>query len=350
MSEINRKELKQNINKGVFDKLYLIFGEEKMYVRADSDYLLEKLCGKEPSEFNFHSFNKDYDLDAVAVAVQVVPFMSRYNVVRIVDFDLNSQAKSDVDRLIDILKNAPNGTVIIFTNPTLEQDPKKLGANFKQLFTFIKKHGTVCQINRESDISLARQIVKWADKRDIKIEQADAFRLQEYVGDDLHTIKNELDKLCNYVGDGGYITGKEIELLVTKRLEANIFRLTDEIVAQNSSKAFEILDTLFYQKADANEIISVISMSYMDFYRARVAAECGEQLSVVAKDFGYGRREFALKNAGKKTRNISTENLRDSLNEITQTTAKLRSVSVNDRIMLETLVSKLIMLAGKTAV
>lgn len=346
MPEINRKELKQNINKGIFDKLYLIFGEEKMYVKADSDYLIEKLAGKEPGEFNFHSFTEDYNLDNIAVSVQVVPFMSEYNVVRIADYDASNELKSDVDRLLEILKNIPDGTVVVLTNPTLEQDPKKLGANFKALFNFVKKNGTVCQINRETDISLARQIIRWADKRGIKIEQADAYKLQEYVGDDLHTIKNELDKLCNYVGDNGLITGREIELLATKKLEANIFKLTDEIVARNSTRAFEILDTLFYQKADANEIISVISMAYMDFYRARVAAECGEQLSVVAKDFGYGRREFALKNAGKKTRNISTEALRDSLDAIADTTARLRSAAANERIMLETLITKLIMFAG----
>lgn len=347
MPEISRKELKQNINKKIFDKLYLIFGEEKMFVRADTEYLIEKLSGKNPSEFNFHSFSKDYNLDDIAVAVQVVPFMSEYNVVKISDYDANSESKSDVERLTEILGNVLDGTVVVLTYPTLEQDSKKLGANFKLLYNYVKKHGTVCQANRETDISLARQIVKWADKRSIKIEQADAYKLQEYVGDDLHTIKNELDKLCNYVGDGGYITGDEIELLVTKRLEANIFKLTDEIVAQNSSKAFEILDTLFYQKADANEIINVISMAYMDFYRARIAVECGEQLATVAKDFGYGRREFALRNAVKKTSKISTEALRDSVDDIVSATAKLRSTAVNERILIETLVSKLIMHAGK---
>lgn len=347
MSEINRKELKQKINSRIFDRIFLIFGEEKMYVKADCEYLVEKLCGKNPTEFNFHSFSKDYDLDDIAVAVQVVPFMSEYNVVVISDYDANNQPKSDVDRLLAILENVSDGCVVILAYPTLEQDPKKLGANFKSIYNYVKKHGTVCQNNRETDISLARQIVRWADKRSIKIEQADAYKLQEYVGDDLYTIKNELDKLCNYVGDGGLITGAEIELLVTKRLEANIFKLTDEIVACNSTKAFEILDTLFYQKADSNEIISVISMAYMDFYRARVAAECAVQISVIAKDFGYGRREFALKNAGRKTRNISTANLRDSIDEIINTTARLRSTSNNDRIMLETLVAKLIMLAGK---
>lgn len=350
MSELSRKDLRQSINKKQFNNLYLLFGEEKMYIKADTNLLLEKLMGKNPPEFNFHKFEKDYELDDIAVAVQVAPFMSEHNVVLISDLDVNdnkSFPKSDYDRLISILDNCPDTTIVIFTYPTLKQDMKKLGSVFTKLKNYVKKNGVVSCAGRETDLSLARQIIKWADSRGVKIEQADAFKLQEYAGFDLNTIKNELDKLCNYVGEGEIITTEDIEKLVTKQLEANIFYLTDAIVACDSDKAFSILETLFYQKAEPNEIINVISMSYLDFYRARVAFESGTPISETAKYFGYGRREFALKKAGGKTRRMSTEALRDSLDEIYETTAKLRSVSSNDRIMVESLVGKLLILAEK---
>lgn len=349
MAELSRKDLRQGINKKQFNNLYLIYGEEKMYIKADTSLLLEKLMGKNPPEFNFHKFEKDYELDDIAVAVQVAPFMSEYNVVLISDLDVNDKSfpKSDYDRLKDILENCPDTSVVILTYPTLKQDMKKLGSVFSKLKTFVSKKGIVCAEGRETDLSLARQIIRWADKRGIKIEQADAFKLQEYAGFDLNTIKNELDKLCNYVGDGGLITTEDIEKLVTRQLEANVFYLTDAIVARDSNKAFSMLDTLFYQKAEPNEIISVISMSYLDFYRARVAAESSTPIPEVAKYFGYGRREFALKKAGGKTRAMSTEALRESLFEISDTTFKLRSVSSNDRILIEALVAKLLILAEK---
>ncbi len=348
MSELSRKDLRKRINDKQFDKIYLLYGEEKMYIKSDTNYLTEKLMGKNPPEFNFHKFEKDYELDDIAVSVQVVPFMSENNVVLISDMDINSLVKSDLDRLIAILDNVPDTTVVIFTMPTLVQDMKKLGSGFTKLKKYVEKNGTACAASRETDLSLARQIIRWADSRGVKIEQADAFKLQEYAGFDLNTIKNELDKLCNYVGDGGIITRENIENLVTKQLEANIFHLTDAIVSGDSDKAYNILETLYYQKAEPNEIINVISMSYLDFYRARVAAESGTPISEVAKEFGYGRREFALKKAGSKTRGISTENLRESLDIITETTAKLRSTAINDKIAVEALVAKLIILAGKS--
>lgn len=344
MAELNRKELKKQINNKDFQNVYLIYGEEKMFVKSDTDYLVTKLMGKEPPEFNYHNFSKDYNMDEIAVAVQVAPFMSEYNCVKVADFDATGCGKSQLEQFIEIIKNIPDTTVLIITMPTLEQDMKKLG-DFSKIVTLVKKIGVVCVINRETDISLARQIIKWADSRDIKIEQADAFKLQEYVGDDLNSIKNELDKLCNYVGDGNQITGAHIDFLVSKRLEANIFNLTDAIVAGDGTKAFNILDVLFYQKEDANDIINVISMAYIDFYRARIGQECGVPMSEIAQEFGYGKREFVLKKASQKTRRISTQKLRDSLDEITQTCSTMRSVSVNQRILVEKLVAKLLVYA-----
>ncbi len=347
MSEINRKELRQFIKSRKFDNIYLLYGEEKMYVKADTEYLVTTLMGKEPPEFNYHEFTKDHNIQDIAVSVQIVPFVSEYNCVKVADYDINAATKSETERLFDILDNVPDSTVLIFTFPTLEQDLKKLGANFSKLLGYVKKKGTACAMNRDTDISLSNQIIRWADKRGIKIERADAYMLQEYVGFDLNTIKNELDKLCNYVGDNGVITSEHIELLVSKRLEANIFQLTDKIVERKSSEAFNILNALFYRKATPDEIVSIISMSYLDFYRVRVASECGVPLSEVAKDFGYGRREFVLKKAEQKIRRISTSALRESISEITNTTAKLHSVSVDKRVLVEMLVARLLILAEK---
>ena len=347
MAEVTRKELKKQIKDKVFHNIYLLYGQEKMYVKADTDALVTRLMGKEPPEFNYHSFKRDISIDEIAVAVQVVPFLCKYNCVKVSDLDFNSLLKVDFEKFMSVLDSVPDTTVLIITMPTLEQDSKKLGANFTKVLNYVKKNGIVCAMNQESDISLARQIVKWADSRGIKIEQADAYKIQEYVGFDLNAIKNELDKLCNYVGDNGYITTEHIELLTTKRLEANIFNLTDAIVSGNGTRAFEILDVLFYQKEEPTDVVNVISMAYIDFYRVRVACECGIPMKEIAKDFGYGKREFVLNKAVSKIKKISTPALRKSLDEIIDTSAKLRSVSANQRILAETLVAKLLMFATK---
>lgn len=347
MPELSRKDLKQRLSKKQFDNLYLIYGDEKMYVEIDTDNLVTKLMGKNPSEFNYHSFKAPFSLDDIAVAVQVAPFTSEYNCVKISDMDVNALKKEELEQLSEILKNIPDTTVVIFTMPTLTQDMKKPGAGFSKIRNYIKKNGIVTFDGNESDISLASQIVRWADKRGIKIEQADAYKLQEYVGDDLYTIKNELDKLCSYVGDEGQITGEDIEKLVSKRLEANIFALADEIIAEHSDKAFTILDILFYQKAEPDSIAFVLSRAYTDFYRARIASESGEPMKEIAAEFNYGKRAFVLTKAVQKTRKMPTSALRDSIDAITEIIADFHSITVNKRVALEKLVAELLLLAGE---
>lgn len=347
MAEVNRKELKKQISNKEFSKLYLIYGDEKMYVKIDTQALITKLMGKEPPEFNYHDFTEDYTVDDIALAVQVVPFLSEYNCVKVSDLDVNSLKKGEFEQLMAVLENVPESSVVIITLPTLTIDSKKPGENFKKLLTYVKKNGTVCNMAQETDISLARQIVKWADSRGVKIEQADAYKLQEYVGFDLNAIKNELDKLCNYIGEGDIITSQHIEMLTTKRLEASIFHLSDAIAECNSTKAFEIIDVLIYQKLEPIRIVNQLAISYTDFYRVRVADECGIPLSEISTAFGYGKREFVLKKIQRQIKNISTNSLRDSLNEITRVSGKFHSQSVNSRVLLETLVAKLIMLVKK---
>lgn len=348
MPELTRKELKQRINKAQFDKFYLIYGDEKMYVKLDTDTLVTKLMGKSPSEFNYHIFTSPCSLDDIAVAVQVAPFTSEYNCVKVSDLDANALKKEEIDQLIAVLKNTPDTTVVIFTMPTLNQDMKKQGEFFGKVKSFVKKNGVVCVEANESDISLARQIVRWADKRGNKIEQADAYKLQEYVGDDLYTIKNELDKLCNYVGEGAQIMSEHIELLVSKRLEANIFYLADTIISENSDRAFSMLNALFYQKAEPDSIAMILSRAYTDYYRARVASESGVTMKEVASYFKYGKREFVLKKALTRVKKMPTSALRESIDIITETVAQFHSVTgINKRIGLEKLVAELLLLAGE---
>ena len=329
MPELSRNDLKQRINKGTIDKIYLFYGEEKMYIKTDTDRLVEKLAGKSPAEFNYHNFVSNYTLDDVAVAVQVAPFVSERNVVRVADLDMNALGKDDLDKLKAIIENVPDTTSLILTMPTLPQDIKKLGAGFNKILKVVQKLGTTCQYRRETDISLANQIVRWADKRGKKIEQADSYKLQEYVG------------------EREFITGEDIDLLVPRRLEADVFKLTNEIVGCNSDKAYNMLDALFSQRAEPDSILAVISNAYIDFYRMRVASDSGVSAKVIAEDFGYGNRAFVLNRIPPAVKRMTTESLRKSLDVITDTIGNLHSTSLNKRIELEKLVAKLLLFAGE---
>lgn len=342
MSAMTESEFKKHMKSGDFSKLYVIWGGEKKYVKTYTAQLVEKLMGKNPSEFNYHEFKEDFNINEISLCMLTVPFMNDYNLVKISDMDLNELLKEDREKLLSALKNIPEGTVVLFTMPTLEQDSKKPG-EFKKLLSLAEKNGVSVEFKKMGDMALEKHLSTLASRRNVALSRVNADKIINMCGNDLTTLMNELDKLCAYVGENNEITEKDIDLLVVKNLEARVFSLADAVTKGKSDEALKILDTLFYQREDPIAILTVLSNAYIDFYRGRVADECGVQTKVIAEEFNYKNRAFVL---SKKTV-LSTQGLRDSLDLLIEADSKMKSSSINQRITLEKLVSKLLMIAKK---
>ena len=97
----------------------------------------------------------------------------------------------------------------------------------------------------------------------------------------INLINNEIDKLCDYVSNGE-IKNETIDLLVAKQLDSNSFALAKAVVQFDAKRAMQLLDELFEQRIETVMIISAISMSFIDLYRARVAINEGISQNEVA--------------------------------------------------------------------
>ncbi|MBQ3969801.1 MAG: hypothetical protein II685_04900, partial [Clostridia bacterium] len=146
MPKISENEFKKLLTSGDFGTLYYICGTEKMLVSHNTKKLVEKTAGKNPSDFNYHVFSNDFDVDEFAVSLQVVPFVSEYNVVVVKDLDFSEFSSSDGDRIIDLISNVSGETIVILTYPTKPEE--KTTAKDKKLKTLSAKKGTVVEYNK----------------------------------------------------------------------------------------------------------------------------------------------------------------------------------------------------------
>lgn len=339
---MTESELKKHLSSKDVAKLYVIYGDEKKYIKTYTDLLVDKIAGKNPSEFNYHEFKDNYDIHQICLCMLTIPFMNDYNLVKISDLDLSEFLKEDTDELISAIKDIPDGTVVLFSMPTLQQDYKNLG-EFKKILTEAEKNGVVVEFKKMGDMALEKHLSTLASRNNVGLSRINADKIINICGNDLTTLINEIDKLCAYVGENNEITEKDIELLVVKNLEAKVFSLAEAVTKGRGDEAMRILDILLYQREDPIAILSVLSSAYIDFYRGRVADECGVQISKIAKDFNYRNRAFVLK---KKTV-LTTEGLRDSIDLIIEVDGKMKSSSINQKITLEKLISKLLIIAKK---
>lgn len=342
MARLTESELKKQIKSRQFSPFYIIYGTESMLVKRYSDELVKAAAGKNPSDFNFHTFSGDINLDDFAASLQIVPFMSEYNCVYVSDVFLDNMDSNDIARFKEIIDNIVSGTILIISMPTYT--PVKNISHFKALIKKAEKNGNVCEFNKLNQSTLERYIAKWANENGKMISHVNASKLISNCGNDLNMLKNEVDKISAYAS-GEEITSDDIEKLSTVNLETKIFALSEAVLNGNSQKAFNTLDLLFYQREEPIMMLYVLSASYVDAYRMRVADECGVLKDDVAKDFSYKNRAFVLNNARRATAKVSTEALRKSLDLLTEADINFKSVSVNPRLYMEQLIAQLMLIA-----
>ena len=344
MPLITETELKKQIKSRSFSPVYVIYGSEQMYVKEYTKKLVEAVAGKQPGDFNFHTFGGEVNLDALASSIGVVPFMSEYNCVVVTDIFLDMLGSADLDKLKEICKTKAEGTVLIISMPSYV--PKRNSKAFEAIVKRAQKDGSVIKFEKPGDDKLEKHIAKWANAQGKFISRLNAAHLIKLCGNDLNRLKNEVDKICAYT-PGEEIQTETIDKLVAQTLEARIFSLSDQVLAGRGDEAFMTLDQLFNQKEEPVMMLYVLSNAFIDAYRVRAADESSVSLQALAGDFEYGKRTFALERARKSTRNVSTEALRKCLDLLCEADEKMKSVSVNERLLLEQLIAQLLITAGE---
>ena len=324
MPKINESELKKEIKSGDFKNAYLLYGEESYLKEYYASELKNKIVDKTFEAFNFHYFDgKDTELDDILKDAQMLPMMSEYNFVMVKDYPIEKSA-NDIKLLEEYLKDAPDTTVFVFWFDAIEPDVKS--AKFKKVIKAFEKAGDCVELQKRSENDVAKLLVSGAKKRGAVLSNDTAKYLISISGNDMKILLNELDKL-SYYAKGGEITKEIIDNMATKCLQARIYDLSKYVVAGKSGMAYDVLNVLF------------------EMYRVKCAKSAGFGFDDVAKYYNYRGREFALRNATRDCANLSLEQLRTSLDEISKTDVKLKSTAVDKKLLLEELIIKLILTA-----
>ena len=168
----------------------------------------------------------------------------------------------------------------------------------------------------------------------------------ELVGDDINSLRNELNKLCAFT-KSGVITKETVQQVSVKTVEASVFNLSKHILNCNSSSALSLLDELFFTKVEPMAIFYNISSIFTDMYRLFAAQENGENTKSVATLYQYKNKEFLLDKAAVNLKKFDRKKLNLCLEALFDADKKLKSFSLEQRIVLEQLIIKLIYICAK---
>ena len=146
MPLITEAELKKQIKSRTFSPVYVLCGSEQLYIKHYTERLTEAVAGKSPSDFNFHRFSGEVNLDTLASAIGVVPFMSEYNCVLVTDLFLDMLNADELDKLKAICRMKAEGTVLIVSMPSYV--PKRNAKAWEAIQKRAQKDGSVIKFDK----------------------------------------------------------------------------------------------------------------------------------------------------------------------------------------------------------
>ena len=343
MPEINFNEFKKSLNQEKKSNIYMLSGEEYLVSYCKNAIEKNLFQENELNDFNRTYFNgeNNLNLSQIEVAVETLPINSEKKCVIINNISWGTLSEEDIQNLANLINDIPEYCVFIICNNSAPIG-KKETSKFKKIQKIITEKGTYVNLDSK-DIPLEKQLIFWAKKeygKELPLEYSKLI-IKLCPNTDIKGLKNELSKICLKEKEE-VITQDSVSIISEYKSKRNIFDLPKSLFSKNYKKSLDILKELLDQKEDPIGIVAVLSSEYIDLYRAKIFTSKNENPIKLKNIFDYKNKEFRIKNAEQKCKNISLENIIKSLEHLTESDLKLKSTTLNPKLIVEELLVKLI--------
>lgn len=261
------EQLRLQLKNNELKNLYLFFGEEE-YIREEYVKKVAALLPEDPfAEFNTVKIEgAASDPDELDSVLENFPMMAEKKTVIIKDSGIFKSPTEDMKKYWSArLENIADYVVLIFS----EKEVDKRGTLYKSA----AKHGVVAEFAYLSQ----QDMTNWATSEFFnagkKISKTNIAYFVSLCGEDVASVKNEIDKLIAFCGEE--ITKSDIDRLVSKSLNIRIFEMTDGIMEKNMSKVMSVLSELKGAKEPPLKILYTLSSAFDKMLYAKLAEKSG---------------------------------------------------------------------------
>ena len=206
------------------NKINLVYGRELLLIDQVVDAFKDLAKGSMP-DFNLTLIDgQETNLESLVSAIETLPMMSDRRYVLVKDFELlqakrrffNEEAESE---LIRIIENMPDTALVLFASYG-EVDTKR-----SKLYKSISKLGDVSVMDKLDDMDLFKWCKEAFEKNQVQANNSELVYFINLVGYKdrkssvtLADLKNEIDKICAYIGKGKVLDKESIDKLLTNNI------------------------------------------------------------------------------------------------------------------------------------
>lgn len=333
------------IDKNKVPNFVLLYGTEEYYIDMSVKKAKEKYVDEAYETMNYMETEKiENTFDDFYGFASTFPFMAEKKlcVVKEASFltSTGSIGKREEERLLGMIDN--NDSCIVFFlikggKPDLRKKTVKK----------IKEIGGLFEINKLTEGELSKYIVSGFKKHSIEVNLKDADYLANNCGYleyesvvSLYHVNNEIEKIASYNEGKKSLTQEDIEMLMIKSVESNIFKLVDFICEGNKKKAYEILEEMLLNNTPEQFIIHMIARQYRLLYQYVVLSKKGYSFNDIMTRMKI--KNFIANKLSKQTKNLSKEKIEDYMQEILDIDKKIKTGEIDSRIGLELITNGII--------
>jgi DNA polymerase-3 subunit delta len=317
------KKIWTDLKAGQYAPVYFLHGEETFYIDLIANYIENNALSESERGFNqVIMYGKDVSVAAILTNARRYPMMSERQVVIVKEAqdvpDLNKEI--GVKLMLDYLTKPTPSTILVFCHKHKPIDKRReLGKKIDQ-FRIV-----VMTTKKLYDNQLPEFVYEYTQEKKVRIEDQAVHVLCEYVGNDLHRIANEIDKLTISLSSNDTISVDDVMSQVGVSKEYNIFELQRAILKRDSVVANKIVN-YFASNTKKNPMIPVVAFLYSFFSKLLIAAQVGNKsekgLASELKVSPYAVRDYTL-----ALRQFPLPKILDNLGSIKEADLKLKGVN-----------------------
>ena len=329
------KEITSKLKKSEFDNFYLLYGIEP-YLINFYENMIKNSFVDESGLNKFIYTEENFQIDEVSKNIIKYPI---FNDKKLIVFkNINMFSKKIYSDLISYFEEAKDyNIVLIVENENKENYRYKEKYDEKnKLYKFINDNGVVLHLKDVDDSAIIKFIENKFKKYNKTINAMNISLIIKKCGKDLFSVQNEIDKIIAYVGDRNVIEKEDVEKVITKNLQEQIFKFIDKINMGNKKEALYIYSNLPEKDTDNRYILVNIRNNYKKMLQIKDMFANGMTNKEIAKNMSEPL--WRVEKYQQVIKKISIEEILNKLMYIDNLDNRFMNGDINDNLLIELLI------------
>lgn len=321
------KNIDEDIKRGQFAQVYLLYGEEAYLKKQYKDKLKHAMV-PEGDTMNFSAFEgKSINPKEIIDLAETLPFFADRRVILI---ENSGFFKNACEELAEYLPQVAPATHFIFVEEEVDKRSK--------MYKAAKASGRIVEFLPQTEELLTRWILGRLKREGKNITGSVMQLFLTKTGTDMGNIDRELEKLLCYTLDRDVITAEDVEAVVTEQTTNKIFEMVNAVAEHNQRRALDLYYDLLTLKEPPMRIMFLISRQFQILFHVRDMAAKGLDQQTMAKKAGIP--PFAVRKNVSQAKGFTMEQLKQALRDGAELEESVKTGRMDDRMAVELFLMK----------